>query len=76
MAVWFALFQSLPIAIPPTLNFASKGIHRRLFLVHLPMYWQPLFFPPADGAFITFQIGGDFFPGVQLLTRNFADAAR
>lgn len=65
------LLQVQPSVMPPRVNLFSIGKNRRLLLVHLAANRQSLFFPTADGALVTLQICGDFFPGVESFARRF-----
>src|SRR6266481_5705372 len=49
---WLSLLQTSTPLVPPGLNLAFIGIDGRLFLVHLPVDWQTLRFPTADGALV------------------------
>src|ERR1700687_2645666 len=57
---------------PPCLQLRLVGIHAREFVVRLAMNRQALVLLPAlNGAHVLLQEGGNFLPGVELLTLRF-----
>jgi hypothetical protein len=61
----FQLLETGVAIVPPGIQLRFVGVDTRSLLMSMTINRQAFLLPATNGSFAMFQVGGDFFPGIE-----------